>query len=175
MAELVPQRGSTREASCFGVPYSEHSSFRELTIFCCALRIEKVIPTVNVGSAASRAKIKAWIDRWMSERKKNGVIKLGDGAGEVRWEGFVDRFGKVTLVRWHLQFGTLRRCNNHGPDRFVRLPKQRATKVSIVLRLKVLPLWRFQNELSSLFQLVILHHLCISGTFLQPRHNGSER
>jgi DNA cross-link repair 1A protein len=85
MAELVPQRGSTREASCFGVPYSEHSSFRELTIFCCALRIEKVIPTVNVGSAASRAKMKAWIDRWMSERKKNGVIKLGDGAGEVRW------------------------------------------------------------------------------------------
>jgi len=85
MAELVPQRGSTREASCFGVPYSEHSSFRELTIFCCALRIEKVIPTVNVGSAASRAKMKAWIDRWMSERKKNGVIKLGDGAGEVKW------------------------------------------------------------------------------------------
>lgn len=85
VAELVPQRGSTREASCFGVPYSEHSSFRELTIFCCALRIEKIIPTVNVGSAASRTKMKAWIDRWMSERKKNGVIKLGDGNGEVRW------------------------------------------------------------------------------------------
>lgn len=85
MAELVPQRGSTREASCFGVPYSEHSSFRELTMFVCALRIEKVVPTVNVGSAAGRAKMKAWIERWMAERRKNGVIRLGEGDGEVRW------------------------------------------------------------------------------------------
>jgi DNA cross-link repair 1A protein len=87
MAELVPQRGSTREASCFGVPYSEHSSFRELTMFCCALRIEKVVPTVNVGSAAMRAKMKAWIDRWQGERRKakDGVIRIGDGEGEVKW------------------------------------------------------------------------------------------
>lgn len=85
MAELVPQRGSTREASCFGVPYSEHSSFRELTMFCCALRIEKIIPTVNVGSGASRAKMKTWIERWMMERKKNGVVRIGAGEGEVRW------------------------------------------------------------------------------------------
>ncbi|CZS89410.1 related to PSO2-DNA repair protein [Rhynchosporium agropyri] len=88
MAELTPQRGSTREASCFGVPYSEHSSFRELTMFVCALRIEKVVPTVNVGSAPGRAKMKAWIERWMAERRKAGVIKLGEGGegkGEVRW------------------------------------------------------------------------------------------
>lgn len=85
MAELVPQRGSTREASCFGVPYSEHSSFRELTMFVCALRIEKIVPTVNVGTAAGRAKMKAWIERWMAERRKNGVIRLGEGEGEVRW------------------------------------------------------------------------------------------
>jgi DNA cross-link repair 1A protein len=85
MAELVPQRGSTREASCFGVPYSEHSSFRELTMFCCALRIDKIIPTVNVGNAASRAKMKTWIDRWMAERKKHGLAKIGNGAGEIRW------------------------------------------------------------------------------------------
>jgi DNA cross-link repair 1A protein len=85
MAELVPQRGSTREASCFGVPYSEHSSFRELTMFVCALRIEKIVPTVNVGSAAGRAKMKAWIDRWLAERRKNGCVKLGNQDGEVRW------------------------------------------------------------------------------------------
>lgn len=45
--ELAPQRGSTGESKCFAVPYSEHSSFRELTMFCCALNIGKVIPTVK--------------------------------------------------------------------------------------------------------------------------------
>ncbi|KAK4636358.1 DNA cross-link repair 1A protein [Fulvia fulva] len=76
MKELTPQRGSTSRASCFGVPYSEHSSFRELTMFCCALRIDKIIPTVNVGSAKSREKMKAWCERWAAERKKNGLYKL---------------------------------------------------------------------------------------------------
>jgi len=87
MADLVPQRGSTKEASCFGVPYSEHSSFRELTMFVCALRIEKVVPTVNVGSAATRAKMKTWIEKWMAERRKRegGVLRIGNGEDEVRW------------------------------------------------------------------------------------------
>ncbi|MCJ1433029.1 hypothetical protein MMC27_002388 [Xylographa pallens] len=79
MAELVPQRGSTREASCFGVPYSEHSSFRELTMFCCALRIDKIIPTVNVGSAKSREKMKSWCEKWAMEKKKNGLFHVADG------------------------------------------------------------------------------------------------
>ncbi|KAI6246638.1 DNA cross-link repair protein pso2/snm1 [Erysiphe necator] len=85
LSDLVPQRGSTNEASCFGVPYSEHSSFRELTMFICALRIEKVIPTVNVGSAAGRTKMKGWIERWLAERRKNGPITIGNGQGEVNW------------------------------------------------------------------------------------------
>ncbi|CAO2656686.1 Nn.00g054890.m01.CDS01 [Neocucurbitaria sp. VM-36] len=78
MKDLAPQRGSTNRASCFGVPYSEHSSFRELTMFCCALRIDRIIPTVNVGSAKSREKMKAWCERWSIDRKKNGLYKLGE-------------------------------------------------------------------------------------------------
>lgn len=74
-ADFVPQRGSTKEAMCFGVPYSEHSSFRELALFIMSLRIEKVIPTVNVGSDQSRKRMKAWIDRWMTERRKCGLVK----------------------------------------------------------------------------------------------------
>ena len=78
MRELVPQRGSTSRASCFGVPYSEHSSFRELTMFCCALRIEKIIPTVNVGNTKSRGRMKEWCERWAMEKRKNGLWKVED-------------------------------------------------------------------------------------------------
>ena len=83
MRDLVPQRGSTREAHCFGVPYSEHSSFRELTLFCCALRIDRIIPTVNVGSAKSREKMRGWCERWAAEKKKNGLYRVEEG--RVEW------------------------------------------------------------------------------------------
>ncbi|KKY16974.1 putative dna repair protein pso2 [Diplodia seriata] len=74
MRDLVPQRGSSARASSFAVPYSEHSSFRELTMFCCALRIDKIVPTVNVGSAKSRERMKAWCEKWALERRRNGLF-----------------------------------------------------------------------------------------------------
>lgn len=73
--DFVAQRGSTKEAMCFGVPYSEHSSFRELAMFIMSLRIEKVIPTVNVGSEQSRKRMKGWLDRWASERRRGGLVR----------------------------------------------------------------------------------------------------
>ncbi|OAA64345.1 DNA repair protein pso2 [Niveomyces insectorum RCEF 264] len=93
--DLVPQRGSTKEAMCFGVPYSEHSSFRELALFLMALRIEKVVPTVNVGSEQSRRRMKAWIDRWLSERRRGGMVRVlsaddndaGNDQDEQLWGG----------------------------------------------------------------------------------------
>ncbi|EXJ56761.1 hypothetical protein A1O7_07105 [Cladophialophora yegresii CBS 114405] len=92
MRDLAPQRGSTRESNCFGVPYSEHSSFRELTMFCCALRINRIVPTVNVGSARSREKMKGWIEKWEVEKRKNGLFKIevgaegwGSGDGQLRY------------------------------------------------------------------------------------------
>ena len=83
MGELVPQRGSTRESSCFGVPYSEHSSFRELTMFVCSLRIDKIVPTVNVGSAKSRERMKGWCDKWAAEKKRVGLWRVEEG--QVAW------------------------------------------------------------------------------------------
>lgn len=92
--DLVAQRGSTKEAMCFGVPYSEHSSFRELAMFVMSLRIDKVIPTVNVGSEQSRKRMKGWIDRWMTERRKGGLVRpLVEGeedehtSNALLWEG----------------------------------------------------------------------------------------
>ena len=72
--DFVVGRGSTKEAMCFGVPYSEHSSFRELAMFVMSLRIERIIPTVNVGSDRSRRQMKAWLDRWAAERRRGGLV-----------------------------------------------------------------------------------------------------
>ena len=90
---LEKQRGSTKEAMCFGVPYSEHSSFRELALFLMSLRIERVVPTVNVGSETSRRKMKGWIDKWLADRAKGGVLKPQhgdsalDGSSLQEWDG----------------------------------------------------------------------------------------
>ncbi|KAH9975691.1 DRMBL-domain-containing protein [Lactifluus volemus] len=75
-ANLQPARGSTSTAQLFGVPYSEHSSFFELTCFALSLDWARIIATVNVESSASRAKISTWITRWEAERKKRppGVV-----------------------------------------------------------------------------------------------------
>lgn len=73
--DFVTQRGSTSESMCFGVPYSEHSSFRELAMFVMGLRIEKIVPTVNVGSELSRSRMKAWNDKWVAERRKYGLVR----------------------------------------------------------------------------------------------------
>ncbi|KAM0819389.1 putative DNA repair metallo-beta-lactamase-domain-containing protein [Seiridium cardinale] len=85
--DFVAQRGSTREAMCFGVPYSEHSSFRELALFTMSLRIEKIVPTVNVGSEQSRKRMKGWLDRWVSERRRGGVVGVLDEDGEQEEDG----------------------------------------------------------------------------------------
>ncbi|KAJ5999688.1 DNA repair metallo-beta-lactamase [Penicillium waksmanii] len=61
--DLTPQRGD---------------SFRELTMFCCALRIGKVIPTVNVGKEKDRDKMKTWIDRWEGDKRKNGLFHASE-------------------------------------------------------------------------------------------------
>ncbi|KAH8149703.1 uncharacterized protein LAJ45_06334 [Morchella importuna] len=80
--EMTPMRGSGREVKCFGVPYSEHSSFRELSMFICGLNVVKVIPTVNIGSAKRRDEMKVWIQKWEVEKRKNGLFGVGGGKGK---------------------------------------------------------------------------------------------
>ncbi|KAH7105873.1 DRMBL-domain-containing protein [Auriculariales sp. MPI-PUGE-AT-0066] len=66
---LKPSRGSTSRVTLYGVPYSEHSSFYELTAFALSVDWVKMIATVNVGSAASRGKMEKWFEKWAAERK----------------------------------------------------------------------------------------------------------
>lgn len=68
-----PTRDSTATIQIYGVPYSEHSSFFELTCFALSLESwDRIIPTVNVGNKASRAKMDAWIRAWKKERANRG-------------------------------------------------------------------------------------------------------
>lgn len=65
---LRPMRNSTPSLMLYGVPYSEHSSFFELTCFALSLHWGKMIATVNVGNAKSRGKMEKWFEKWQAER-----------------------------------------------------------------------------------------------------------
>lgn len=86
-ASLRPMRNSSPSVMLYGVPYSEHrfanlhpfqarlttpvsSSFFELTCFALSMQYVRMIATVNVGSAKSRAKMNGWIEKWEVERRR---------------------------------------------------------------------------------------------------------
>ncbi|KAG6821224.1 hypothetical protein H0H93_004046 [Arthromyces matolae] len=73
---LHPARNSTTAVQLYPVPYSEHSSFFELTCFAMSFDWVKMIATVNVGSERSRSKMANWVTRWESERKKKGKVEI---------------------------------------------------------------------------------------------------
>ena len=75
-AHLQPMRNSTAALQVYGVPYSEHSSFFELTCFALSFDWARMIATVNVGSEASRGKMAKWVERWEAERKKRGKVEV---------------------------------------------------------------------------------------------------
>ncbi|RXK36592.1 DNA cross-link repair 1A protein [Tremella mesenterica] len=89
-AGLKPMRGSCRQYMMYGVPYSEHSSFFELTCFALSLPGPelKMIATVNVGNEKSRAKMKKWFEKWLAEkarRREKGLPSIVDYRDETHW------------------------------------------------------------------------------------------
>ncbi|KAF8603867.1 DRMBL-domain-containing protein [Ceratobasidium sp. AG-I] len=75
-ADLRSQRGSNARVTIYGVPYSEHSSFRELTCFALSVDWVRMIATVNVGNAESRRKMQVWFEKWAKARKDRGGIMV---------------------------------------------------------------------------------------------------
>jgi hypothetical protein len=65
-----PTRDSTKEYSIYGVPYSEHSSFFELSAFALSVDFVRIIATVNVGNPTSRNKMARWFEKWKAEKKR---------------------------------------------------------------------------------------------------------
>ena len=79
-AEAREERGGSEKLKVFAVPYSEHSSFRELTMFCCGVEVGRIVPTVGVGSRKKRDEMGAWVEKWERWRR-TGIFTVGDGGG----------------------------------------------------------------------------------------------
>ncbi|KIJ20718.1 hypothetical protein PAXINDRAFT_66030 [Paxillus involutus ATCC 200175] len=75
-ADLKPMQKSSYTIQMFGVPYSEHSSFFELTCFAMSSEWGKMIATVNIGSERSRDRMAKWVERWESEKKRTKVSAI---------------------------------------------------------------------------------------------------
>ncbi|KAJ6539486.1 DNA repair metallo-beta-lactamase-domain-containing protein [Mycena capillaripes] len=82
-ANLRPARSTSASIELFPVPYSEHSSFFELTCFALSLQWGRMIATVNVGSERSRAKMTRWMEKWQAENKKR---KKGEAVPHRRFD-----------------------------------------------------------------------------------------
>ncbi|KAG9051907.1 hypothetical protein FS842_010848 [Serendipita sp. 407] len=78
-AHLKPMRSSTSSVMIYGVPYSEHSSFFELSCFALSISYTRMIATVNVGNAKSRTKMNQWFEKWEAEKKR----RERDGKGST--------------------------------------------------------------------------------------------
>ncbi|ODV77421.1 uncharacterized protein CANTADRAFT_56582 [Suhomyces tanzawaensis NRRL Y-17324] len=78
----------------YSVPYSEHSSYRELAYFTIFFNIGKVIPTVNIGNEWSIKKMDDIIRRW--EIARDIRLKRMSKLEEVDFQ-LVEAFDKLSL------------------------------------------------------------------------------
>ncbi|CAE7146274.1 unnamed protein product, partial [Rhizoctonia solani] len=67
-SRLRPKRGSNSRVTIYNVPYSEHSSFRELSCFALSIDWDQMIATVGAESAETRERMEFWFDKWAKSR-----------------------------------------------------------------------------------------------------------
>ncbi|CAE7146277.1 unnamed protein product [Rhizoctonia solani] len=67
-SRLRPKRDSNSRVTIYNVPYSEHSSFRELSCFALSIDWDQMIATVGAESAETRERMEFWFDKWAKSR-----------------------------------------------------------------------------------------------------------
>lgn len=82
---LKPLRASTATVKLYPIPYSEHSSFRELAAFIGSLEIRRIIPTVNNRDEAARELMFTILDQWQQEKKKTKMSSIVPYQSEHYW------------------------------------------------------------------------------------------
>ncbi|ODV94612.1 hypothetical protein PACTADRAFT_50483 [Pachysolen tannophilus NRRL Y-2460] len=75
--QIEKQFNVNRLIQLYQVPYSEHSSFRELSFFVILLDFDKVIPTVNLHSLDAIREMEFWIKEF-EEVKKSKLVNMDD-------------------------------------------------------------------------------------------------
>lgn len=73
LASIESQYNSDKIIQIYGVPYSEHSSFRELSFMAITMNIKSIVPTVNTHSPGSIQQMQTWIEEWREASSKKLV------------------------------------------------------------------------------------------------------
>ncbi|CAO3593414.1 unnamed protein product [Absidia cylindrospora] len=80
---LTPSHSSPT-LKIYGVPYSEHSSFRELASFIASLEINHVVPTVYYETEKGRRQMLKYLEKWQQD-KQGKPINIVPYPAETHW------------------------------------------------------------------------------------------
>ncbi|KAI8060007.1 DNA repair metallo-beta-lactamase-domain-containing protein [Gongronella butleri] len=79
----IAQQYSSNTVKIYGVPYSEHSSFRELASFVASLHIKHIVNTVPSSSERLQQKMDHYLAKW--QREKPTDVQIVPFVAESHW------------------------------------------------------------------------------------------